>query len=108
MGRDLPKTLTAEEVDALMGRPNLAAPTGLRNRAMLALMHRCGLRVAEVCGLHLRDVDWREGTIRLRAEVAKGGREGVVYADQPTLDLLARWKDVRRRYAAGHPHLFTT
>lgn len=107
-GRRLPQTLTADELDALMGRPNLGAPTGLRNRAMLALLHRCGLRASEVCGLHLRDVDWREASIRIRPEVAKGGREAVVYLDPATLELLERWKSVRRKYAAGKPHLFTT
>jgi site-specific recombinase XerD len=106
--RELPKILSAAEVEALMARPNLKAPTGLRNRAVLMLMHRCGLRVSEVCGLHLRDVDWREGSIRIRPEVAKGGREAVVHLDPPTLEMLERWKDVRRRYAARRPHLFTT
>jgi integrase/recombinase XerD len=106
--RELPKILTASEVEALMARPNLKAPTGLRNRAVLMLMHRCGLRVSEVCGLHLRDVDWREGSLRLRPEVAKGGREAVVHLDPPTLAMLERWKEVRRRYAARRPHLFTT
>jgi integrase/recombinase XerD len=107
-GRQLPKTLNADELDALMARPNLNAPTGLRNRAILALLHRCGLRASEACGLHLRDVDWREASIRIRPEVAKGGREAVVYLDPATLELLERWKTVRRRYAAGRPHLFTT
>jgi len=107
-GRKLPKTLSAEEVEALMRVPNLAAPTGLRNRCMLALMHRCGLRVSEVCGLHLRDVRWRDGQLRLRPEIAKGGREAVAYLDPPTEELLRRWVEVRREYAAGKPHLFTT
>lgn len=86
--------------------PNLAVPTGLRDRCILELMARCGLRVSECCGVYLRDVDWREGKIRLRAEVAKGGREAVVYLDEPTQALLARWKDARRPFGAGHPHLF--
>lgn len=106
--RKLPKTLSSEEVEALMAAPNLAAPTGLRNRCMLALMHRSGLRVSEVCGLHLRDVRWREGQIHLRPEIAKGKREGFAYLDPQTEELLRRWKEVRRRYAAGKPHLFTT
>lgn len=107
-GRTLPKTLSAEEVAALMARPNLNAPTGLRNRCILALMHRAGLRVSETCGLHLRDVRWAEGRIVLRAEVAKGGREATVYLDESTQSLLEAWKNVRRQYAAGKPHLFTT
>ena len=67
---------------------------------------RCGLRVSETCGLHLRDVDWTEGTIRLRPEVAKGGKEAVVYTDRETQAWLERWKAERRRHAAGKPHLF--
>ena len=106
--RRLPKTLTADELAALLARPNLDCPTGLRNRCMLALMHRCGLRVSETCGVHLRDVDWKAGEIRIRPEVAKGGREAVVYLDATTLDLLKRWKAIRRRHAAGQPWLFTT
>jgi len=106
--RKLPKTLSSEEVEALMAAPNLAAPTGLRNRCILALMHRSGLRVSEVCGLHLRDLRWREGQIHLRPEVAKGRREGFAYFDPHTEELLRRWKDARRCYAAGKPHLFTT
>lgn len=104
--RRLPKTLTKEEVSALMRAPNLAVPTGLRDRCMLALMHRCGLRVSEVCGLYLRDVKWSEGAIHLRPENAKGGREAYVYLDDETLALLERWKDIRRPYGAGKPHLF--
>lgn len=108
MGRDLPKTLTDDELDALLARPNLGCPTGLRNRAILAVLHRCGLRASEVCGLHLRDIDWRAGEIRLRAEVAKGGREATLYMDPATQEWLERWKLERRKHAAGAPFLFCT
>lgn len=104
--RKLPKTLSAQEAERLMAMPNLACPTGVRDRSMLELMHRCGLRVSEVCGLHLRDVDWRAGEIRLRPEIAKGGREAVVYLDEQTRHGLERWKQLRRTYGAGRPHLF--
>lgn len=104
--RPLPMTLTAAEAELLMAMPNLAVPTGLRDRCVLELMHRCGLRVTETCELHLRDVDWRAGEIRLRPEITKGGREAVAYLDEPTLALLERWKIARRPYGAGKPHLF--
>lgn len=106
MARNLPKTFTSAELDALLAAPNLEVPTGLRDRCMLELMCRAGLRVSEVCGLHLRDIDWREGEIRLRPEITKGGKEAVVYLDAQTIALLDRWKTVRRHYAAGKPHLF--
>ncbi len=104
--RELPKTLSAPEAAALMAMPNLDCATGLRDRCMLELMHRCGLRVTETCELHLRDVDWSAGEIRLRAEITKGHREAVVYLDSPTLALLGRWKAARRSYGAGKPWLF--
>lgn len=106
MGRGLPKIILSDELEQLLAMPNLDAPTGLRDRCVLELMVRCGLRVSEVCGLHLRDVDWREGEIRLRPEVTKGSKEAVAYLDGPTLALLERWKPIRRHYAAGKPHLF--
>ena len=106
MARTLPKTLVAAELEQLLAMPNLDVPTGLRDRCVMELMVRCGLRVSEVCGLHLRDVDWRECEIRLRPEITKGGKEAVVYFDRETLALLERWKTVRRHYAAGKPHLF--
>lgn len=106
MPRHLPQTLNADELDRLLAMPNLDVPTGLRDRCMMELMVRCGLRVSEVCGLHLRDIDWKEAEIRLRPEITKGAKEAVVYLDPATLALLERWKPVRRRYAAGKPHLF--
>lgn len=106
MPRILPKTVTRDELEQLLDAPNLDCPTGLRDRCVLELMGCCGLRVSEVCGLHLRDVDWREGEIRLRPEVAKGGREAVVYLPPSSQALLERWKSVRRPFGANRPHLF--
>lgn len=91
-----------------MARPNVRTPTGLRNRAILAMLHRAGLRASEACGLHLRDVNVREATVRIRAEVGKGGHEAVLPFDPETVTWLERWIAVRRQYAARRPHLFTT
>lgn len=104
-GRRLAKTITKDEAQRLLARPNLDAPTGLRDRCMMELMYRAGLRVGEVCGLQLRDVDWDEGIIRFSG---KGDKERTAYLDAPTLEILKRWKGVRRKYAARQPHLFTT
>ena len=107
-GRQLPKTLTRDQVEALMAMPNLACPTGLRDRALMELMYRAGLRVSECCGVHLRDWRRRDGQIHLRGEVAKGGREAFVYLDSVAEEFLGRWVEVRRGFAARRPHLFTT
>lgn len=113
--RPLPKTFSREELDALLDVPNLAAPTGLRNRALLELAVRTGLRASELCGLHLRDIRWAEHKILVRGEIAKGGREAVVYLDERTEAWLERWTIERARVlkargakASACPHLFTT
>jgi integrase/recombinase XerD len=103
--KKLPKTLTREEADALLAQPNLATPTGLRDRAMLELMYRAGLRVTETCQLHLRDVRWREAELHLRPEITKGQKEAVLPLGDRVLDWLERWKPIRRGYADG-PWLF--
>jgi site-specific recombinase XerD len=91
--RKLPRVLTGAEARALFDAPNLRAPTGLRNRCMLELMYRAGLRVGEVCTLKPRDVDLRNGVIRVYD--GKGG-DGTAYFDSETLAvLLDQWKAVR-------------
>ncbi len=106
--RKLPQTLTGAEVTALMARPNVNCPTGLRNRAILELLLGTGLRASEACGIYVRDLDWRTGDMRIRSAVAKGGREAMVILDDETLAWLDRWKRERRAYAAGKPWMFTT
>lgn len=106
--RKLPQTLSKDEVAALMLRPNLNCPTGLRNMCLLLLMHRSGLRVSEACGVYLRDVRWSERRLHIRGAVAKGGREAWVSLDDLTLPMLERWKAIRRQYAGPSPWLFTT
>ncbi len=92
----------------LLARPNVDCPTGLRNRAMLQLLYRAGLRASEACGIYLRDVDWKTAELRIRSEVGKGGREAVLPIDEPTMEWLERWKPIRRRYAAGASWMFVT
>lgn len=106
--RKLPRTLTRDQVDALLAMPNVDCPSGLRDRALMTLMWRAGLRVTETCGLHLRDVHWKERELHIRPEIAKGGVEAMLPLDDLALDWLERWKPVRRRHAAGAPFLFVT
>jgi integrase/recombinase XerD len=106
--RLLPKILNADQLDALLARPNIGCPTGLRNRAILELLAGAGLRASEVCGVYLRDIDWKRSELRIRAEVGKGGREAVLPLDERTFSWLERWKPERRHHAAGAPWLFVT
>lgn len=106
--KQLPKILTADQLDALLARPNIGCPTGLRNRAILELLAGAGLRASEVCGVYVRDIDWRRSELHIRPEVGKGGREARLPLDERTLSWLERWKPERRHHAAGSPWLFVT
>ncbi len=75
MGRRLPRPLSLEQVRSLLASPDEASPRGLRDRAMLSLMYASGLRVSELIGLRLRDVDLQRGVL---AAYGKGGKRRLV------------------------------
>jgi integrase/recombinase XerD len=69
-------------------------PTGLRNRALIALMYRSGLRVAEALALFPKDVDFAAGTIRVLH--GKGDRSRTVGVDAGALAVVELWLEARR------------
>lgn len=71
LARKLPNALSREEVERLLSQPNTRTPIGLRDRAMLEVAYAAGLRVSELVGLHLQDVDLREGFVRVFGKRAK-------------------------------------
>jgi site-specific recombinase XerD len=88
----LPRSLTHDEQEALLAQPNGRAPTGVRDRALLAIMLRAGLRCAEALALRQRDIDFASHRIRV---MGKGKKERVVPID-PVLELyLLEWRDRR-------------
>src|SRR5436190_2428216 len=100
-----PEVLTREEVRALIGACSNRAPTGIRNRALIASMWRCGLRVGEALALEPRDVDLNAGTLRVRH--GKGNRSRTVGLDGQAQALIARWLDRRQRLGVnGRRRLF--
>ena len=75
IGRSLPKTLTEDEVEALLQAPNTDEPLGHRDRAMLELLYATGLRVSELINLKQSQVNFNQGVIRI---VGKGDRERLI------------------------------
>jgi integrase/recombinase XerD len=67
----LPRTMSAEQVDALIAGCDAGVPVGVRDRTVLVLLARLGLRTVEAAALQLEDVDWRSGQILIRG---KGNR----------------------------------
>ena len=62
-GTRLPSALSRAEVEALLGSCDRSSPGGRRDRAILALLARLGLRCGEVAALQFADIDWRAGEI---------------------------------------------
>jgi len=84
IGRSLPKSLTEDEVDALLQAPNTDEPLGHRDRAMLELLYATGLRVSELINLRQSQVNFNQGVLRI---VGKGDRERLI----PLGDEAQRW-----------------
>jgi integrase/recombinase XerD len=95
----LPGVLSSDEVDRLLEVREGATPRGLRDRAMLELMYASGLRVSELIGLRLGDVDLGLGVVRV---VGKGDKERLVpVGDAAAERLRAYLKDGRPRLEKG-------
>lgn len=71
----LPKTLSFSDVDSLLNQPDLVTPIGLRDKAMLELLYATGLRVSELVGLTLRDINLERGYLVV---MGKGSKERAV------------------------------
>ena len=97
-GRKLPaEPLTQDEVKALLKACSNRAPTGIRNRALIVLFYRAGLRAKEALSLMPKDCDTKLGTIRVLH--GKGDRSRLVGLDPEACAVLQRWLD--RRTALG-------
>ncbi len=94
-----PEVLTEPEVIALIRACSTRAPTGVRNRALIAVLWRSGLRISEALALELRDLDLQAGSLRVRH--GKGDKSRTVGVDEQTSALLARWLDRRRKLSPG-------
>jgi integrase/recombinase XerD len=99
--------LTADEIESLMRQCSRRAPTGIRNRALVAVLWRCGLRIGEALALAVKDFDPDAGMLVVQR--GKGGKRRVVGVDAGTVALVSRWLDVRRRRRiSGDGPLFCT
>jgi len=73
-GTGLPATMSAADVDAVVDSCDRATVSGRRDRAILVLLARLGLRSGEVAALRLEDVDWRAGEITVRGKARRRDR----------------------------------
>ena len=87
-GRTLPRALAVEDMIRLMEAPDVSAPLGRRDRAILEFMYGTGARVAETVGLDQIDLDLTSRTALL---TGKGGKQRMVPLGSHAVDALNHW-----------------
>lgn len=93
----LPHFLPQTDLDKLLTAPQVTSPLGFRDRAMLETMYSGGLRVSELVGLELDDLDTDAGIVKVRG---KGKRERLAMLGPPALAALNDWLSARQALLA--------
>jgi integrase/recombinase XerD len=105
--RSLPGYLRLEEVERLLEQPDSTTALGLRDRAMLEVLYSTGLRVSELIGLHVSDLDSKIGCVRC---IGKGDKERIVPVGRKALLMVEKYlRDARPKLLGrlrGSPTLF--
>ncbi len=116
--RRLPKFLTLQQMRDLLGAPPklmttpkrkgpgrpVSASVCLRDVAVLETIYSCGLRVSELCGLHVEDIDWSGQLVRVRG---KGKKERLVPIGEPALKTIeSYWRTLQRPPSGELPVFF--
>ena len=97
-GKRLPEYLEHDQAVALVTAPDTSTPAGLRDRAILEVMYAAGLRVSELVGLNVDNLDLARGQARVWG---KGGKERVALFGQPAARALKTY------LRDGRPQLLT-
>ena len=96
----VPKTLSEDQVDALLSAPDANTALGLRDKAMLELLYASGLRVSELVDLKTLHVSLNDGVLRI---MGKGSKERLVPFGEVARDWLQRYlNEARPALLAGH------
>ncbi len=86
--RNLPKTLTEQDVEQLLDAPDTQTPLGVRDRTMFEVLYATGLRVSELVTLRTTQVSMDMGVVRV---MGKGSKERLVPLGEEALDWLRRY-----------------
>lgn len=98
----LPRYLGPEDIDRMLASCDLSKPLGVRDRAVLLLMVRLGLRAGDIRSMRLDDLDWEAGTVRV---LGKGRREVRLPLPQDAGEALIEYLG-KMRPTASTDHVF--
>ena len=103
-----PKTLSEADVEALLAAPDAGTPLGMRDRTMFEVLYAAGLRVSELVGLKVFEVNLDAGVLRI---LGKGSKERLVPLGEEAVDWVRRYiKEFRPSLLKkkSSDHLFVT
>jgi integrase/recombinase XerC len=101
----LPSFLTRKEADLLFERPADPTPTELRDRAILEILYGTGIRLSELTGLVVRDVDTAGGLVRV---TGKGSKQRIVPLGRQAREALDSYLSARGGAASDEPIFVNT
>lgn len=92
LGRKLPQFLYLEQVEKLLQAPDTGTILGARDQLILELLYGSGLRVSELVGLNVEDIDFTSGLVRVRG---KGNKERIVPLTNHAVQALTNYLQMR-------------
>jgi integrase/recombinase XerC len=96
--QQVPSHLAVDEMDALLGTPDTSHPLGRRDRAILELFYASGLRLSELVGLDVEDVNLSARMVRV---LGKGGKERIVPFNSAAAEAVRAWMKDRPGILSG-------
>jgi integrase/recombinase XerD len=100
ISRRLPDVLTVDEIDKMIANIDLSSTEGERNRAIIETLYGCGLRVSELINLHLSDLFFDEGFVKV---TGKGDKQRFVPISDYTKKYINIYVDAIRKHQKIHP-----
>ena len=90
--KHIPTFLPVDEMFRLVEKPSVSTILGLRDRAILEVLYSCGIRVSELVGLNIDDLDFNLGIVKVRG---KGKKERIVPVGRKAIEALQEYlKDI--------------
>lgn len=93
----LPKVFSEKEIEQLITIPDLETKFGIRNRAIMELIYSCGLRISEVAGCKIGNLDNNERVIRI---LGKGRKIRIVPVGKEAMKALKRYFGIRKQFVS--------
>jgi integrase/recombinase XerC len=98
LGMRIPEYLDESDMAALMDQPDRSTDTGIRDRAILELFYTTGMRLAELIGLEVGNLDVEDATVKV---TGKGSKQRILPVGRKALEAVQQWLAVRNRFVRG-------